>query len=139
MQKAGWSRIRMTGGVMEDFFCKKFNDNLSLSYVLFNRVEQNVFNSSKRFNLSISELSMLEAINRSPVHGKMVGDIACELMITPSSVTIAVNKNMARDILEGMSDCEKLTLIKCVERMNNFLLNRINKSILNRDGLKNTA
>ena len=48
-------------------------------------------------------------------------------------------KNMARDILEGMSDCEKLTLIKCVERMNNFLLNRINKSILNRDGLKNTA
>lgn len=170
--------MEMTGGVMEDFFCKKFNDNLSLSYILFNRVEQNVFNSSKRFNLSISELSMLEAINRSPIHGKMVGDIACELMIKPSSVTIAVNrlekkgyvfrkrsesdgrqvyvnltekgrhadriykrfrKNMARDILEGMSDCEKLTLIECVERMNNFLLSRINKSILNRDGLKNTA
>ena len=148
---------------MEDFFCKKFNDSLSLSYVLFNRVEQNVFNSSKRFNLSISELSMLEVINKSPVHGKMIGDIAGELMITPSSVTIAVNrlerkgyvfrkksetdgrqvfvnltekgrhadriykrfrKNMARDILKGMSDCEKLMLIECVDRMNDFLLSR---------------
>ena len=163
---------------MEDFFCRKFNDSLSLSYVLFNRVEQNVFNSSKRFNLSISELSMLEVINKSPIHGKMIGDIAGELMITPSSVTIAVNrlerkgyvfrkksetdgrqvfvnltekgrhadriykrfrKNMARDILKGMSDCEKLMLIECVDRMNDFLLSRINKSILNRDGLKNTA
>ena len=163
---------------MEDFFCKKFNDNLSLSYVLFNRVEQNVFNSSKRFNLSISELSMLEVINKSPIHGKMIGDIAGELMITPSSVTIAVNrlerkgyvfrkksetdgrqvfvnltekgrhadriykrfrKNMARDILKGMSDCEKLMLIECVDIMNDYLLSKINKSILNRDGLKNTA
>ena len=108
----------------------------------------------------------------------MIGDIAGELMITPSSVTIAVNrlerkgyvfrkksetdgrqvfvnltekgrhadriykrfrKNMARDILKGMSDCEKLMLIECVDRMNDFLLSRINKSILNRDGLKNTA
>ena len=46
---------------------------------------------------------------------------------------------MARDILKGMSDCEKLMLIECVDRMNDFLLSRINKSILNRDGLKNTA
>lgn len=77
---------------MEDFFCKKFNDTLSVSYILMNRFEQNVFNSSKRFNLSVSELTMLEIINKSPVTGKMVGDIANELMITPSSVTIAVNR-----------------------------------------------
>ena len=77
---------------MEDFFIKKFNDTLSTSYVLLNRYEQNMFNSSKRFNLSVSELSLLEVINRSPVIGKMVGDIASELMITPSSVTIAVNR-----------------------------------------------
>lgn len=163
---------------MEDFFCKKFNDTLSTSYVLINRIEQNMFNSSKRFNLSVSELSMLEVINKNPITGKMIGDIANELMIKPSSVTIAVNrlekkgyvarhksetdgrqvyvnltekgrhadrihkrfrKNMARDILCDMSDSEKCTLIKCMERMNDFLLNKINRSTLNRDGLKNSA
>lgn len=121
---------------------------------------------------------MLEVINKSPVTGKMIGDIANELMIKPSSVTIAVNrlekkgyvarhksetdgrqvyvnltekgrhadrihkrfrKNMARDILFDMNDNEKCTLIKCMERMNGFLLNKINRSTLNRDGLKNSA
>ncbi|MEE0930309.1 MAG: MarR family transcriptional regulator [Acutalibacteraceae bacterium] len=163
---------------MEDFLLRKFNDTLSTSYILMNRVEQNVFNSSKRFNLSVSELSMLEVINKNPVTGKMVGDIASELMITPSSVTIAVNrlekkgyvarhrsetdgrqvyvnltekgrhadriykrfrKNMAKDIFCGMEDEEKCTLIKCIERMNNFLLNKINRSILNRESFKNSA
>ncbi len=163
---------------MEDFFCKKFNDALSNSYILINRIEQNMFNSSKRFNLSVSELSMLEVINKSPVTGKVVGDIANELMITPSSVTIAVNrlekkgyvarhksktdgrqvyvnltekgrhadrihkrfrKNMARDILCDMNENEKCTLVKCMERMNNFLLNKINRSLVNKDGLKKSA
>ena len=162
---------------MEDFFNKKFNDTLSTSYVLLNRFEQNMFNSSKRFNLSVSELSMLEVINKSPVTGKMVGDIATELMITPSSVTIAVNrlekkgyvarhksetdgrqvyvnltergrhadrihkrfrKNMAKDILCDMKESEKCTLIKCMERMNKFLTNKIN-SANNKEALKKSA
>ena len=163
---------------MEDFYCKKFNDALSDSYILINRIEQNMFNSSRRFNLSVSELNMLEVINKSPVTGKMVGDIAAELMITPSSVTIAVNrlekkgyvarhkiktdgrqvyvnltekgrhadrihkrfrKNMAQDILRDMNENEKCTLVGCVERMNSFLLSKINRSPFNRAGLKNSA
>ncbi|MEE0265004.1 MAG: MarR family transcriptional regulator [Acutalibacteraceae bacterium] len=162
---------------MEDFFIKKFNDTLSASYVLLNRFEQNMFNSSKRFNLSVSELSMLEVINKSPVTGKMVGDIATELMITPSSVTIAVNRlekkgyvarhksetdgrqvyvnltergrhadrihkrfrrNMAKDIFCGMKESEKCTLIKCMERMNKFLTNKINGAT-NKETIKKSA
>lgn len=61
-----------------------------------------MFNSSKRFNLSVSELSMLEVINKSPVTGKVVGDIANELMITPSSVTIAVNRLEKKDMLPAI-------------------------------------
>lgn len=163
---------------MEDFFCRKFNDTLSVSYVLINRFEQNIFNSSKRFNLSVSELSMLEVINKNPVTGKMVGDIASELMITPSSVTTAVNrlekkgyverkrseidgrqvyvnltekgrhadrihkrfrKNMAYDILSGMNESEKHALIKCMEKMNDFLLKKINRNTSGQSGLRNSA
>lgn len=44
---------------------------------------------------------------------------------------------MARDILCDMNENEKCTLVKCMERMNNFLLNKINRSLVNKDGLKN--
>ena len=155
---------------MEDVFCKKFNDKLSVSYILVSHMEQNVFNSSKRFNLSLSELAMLEVINKNPVDGRMISDIANELMITPSSVTSAVNRlavkgyverhrslkdarmvyvnltekgrhadrihkrfrrNMAMDILKDMNDHEKNMLIYCIERMNNFFLKKIDKSVSN--------
>ncbi|MEE1155714.1 MAG: MarR family transcriptional regulator [Acutalibacteraceae bacterium] len=163
---------------MEDSFIRKFNDTLSTSYVLYNRIEQIMFNSSKRFNLSVSELTMLEVINKSPVTGKMIGDIAHCLMITPSSVTIAVNrlekkgyvarhrsatdgrqvyvnltekgrhadrihkrfrKNMAKDIVRDMTLEEKNILLKCIERMNNFLLRKIAKSSFEKDGLTHSA
>ena len=107
----------------------------------------------------------------------MIGDIATELMITPSSVTIAVNrlekkgyvarhrseidgrqvyvnltergrhadrihkrfrKNMAKDILCDMSETEKRTLVKCMERMNAFLKNKININ-QNRETLNKSA
>ena len=163
---------------MEDFLLRKFNDTLSTSYVLYNRIEQIMFNSSKRFNLSVSELTMLEVINKSPVTGKMIGDIAHSLMITPSSVTIAVNRlekkgyvarhrsttdgrqvyvnltekgrhadrihkrfrrNMAKDIACDMTIEEQSILLRCMERMNNFLLRKIAKSSFEKDGLTHTA
>ncbi|HHZ05338.1 MAG TPA: MarR family transcriptional regulator [Clostridiales bacterium] len=77
---------------MTDNFCERLNDVITDSYSLFNRVEQNMLTKSKRINLSISELHMLEVINKCPIRGKMIGEIASELMITPSSVTIAVNR-----------------------------------------------
>lgn len=77
---------------MEEGFCDRLNFVLEQSYSLFSRVEQNTLMRSKRFNLSISELHLIEVINKNPIRGRLIGDIAGELMITPSSVTIAVNK-----------------------------------------------
>ena len=74
-----------------DFF-NRFNTVLEQSYSLFSRVEANMLNKSKRFNLSISELHLIAVINQNPVQGKLVGEIANDLFITPSSVTSAVNK-----------------------------------------------
>ena len=152
--------------MMEDIFCKKFNDNLSVSYILLSHMEQSVFNSSKRFNVTLGELTMLEVINKNPIEGRMISDIATELMITPSSVTSAVNRltlkgyverhrsktdgrmvyvnltekgrhadrihkrfrrNMAKDVLKDMNEHEKNVLIDCIQRMNNFFLQKINK------------
>ncbi len=73
-------------------FIERFHFVLEQSYSLFSRVEQNMLTRSKRFNLSITELHLIEVINRDPIRGRVMGDIANELMITPSSVTIAVNK-----------------------------------------------
>lgn len=72
-------------------FCETLYDSISQSYSLFNRVEQNIL-TNKRFNLSVSELHLLEAINKNPLRGRMIGDLANDLMVTPSSVTIAVNR-----------------------------------------------
>ena len=158
---------------MEDSFIKQFNDTLSTSYVLYNRIEQIMFNSSKRFNLSVSELTMLEVINKSPVTGKMIGDIAHSLMITPSSVTIAVNRlekkgyvarhrstTDGRQVYVNLTEkgrhadrihCSSMVisreislakfsiLLRCIERMNNFLLRKIAKSSFEKDGLTHTA
>lgn len=77
---------------MSEDFIERFHFVLEQSYSLFSRVEQNMLTRSKRFNLSITELHLIEVINRDPIRGRVMGDIANELMITPSSVTIAVNK-----------------------------------------------
>ncbi|MDP4119882.1 MAG: MarR family transcriptional regulator [Bacillota bacterium] len=55
-------------------------------------MEKNMLSRSKKMNLSISEINMLEVINRKPIEGRLIGEIASELYITPSSVTIAINK-----------------------------------------------
>lgn len=77
---------------MNDSFCRRLSEGITQSYTLFNKVEQSMLTKSKKFNLSISELHLIEVINKNPIRGKMISDIASELMITPSSVTIAVNK-----------------------------------------------
>ncbi len=92
---------------IEDDFYNKFTQVLENSYTLFSKVEQNMLIKSKRFNLSISEIHMIEAINRNPVEGKLIGELANDLMITPSSVTIAVNKLVKKGYvvkMRGLSD-----------------------------------
>lgn len=77
---------------MEDSFSDRLSDAMEKSYVLFSRVEQSMLTKSKRLNLSICELNFIEAVNKNPLVGKTVGEIASELMITPASVTAMVNK-----------------------------------------------
>lgn len=77
---------------MEDSFPNRLSDAMGKSYVLFSRVEQSMLTKSKRFNLSICELNFIEAINKNPLVGKTIGEIAAELMITPASVTAMANK-----------------------------------------------
>ena len=77
---------------MEDSFSDRLSDAMGKSYVLFSRVEQSMLSKSKRLNLSICELNFIEAINKNPLVGKTIGEIASELMITPASVTAMVNK-----------------------------------------------
>lgn len=72
-------------------FDEQLNFVLSRSYNLISRMEQQQLSKSKRFNLSISELKMLEVIGRYP-DGGMIGEIAHALYITPSTVTISINR-----------------------------------------------
>lgn len=145
-------------------FDEQLNFVLSRSYNLIARMEQSMLSRSKRFNLSISELKMLEVIHRYP-DGAMIGQIANDLYITPSSVTTAVNclenknhvsrrrgrddgrkvfvnltdsgkhavrihkrfhRNFANAISKDITNDEKEVLLKCIERMNDFMADRIN-------------
>ena len=76
---------------MEDSFHTRLSDAMGKSYILFSRVEQSMLAKSKRFNLSICELNFIEAINKNPLVGRTIGEIASELMITPASVTATVS------------------------------------------------
>lgn len=77
---------------MEESFPNRLSEAMGKSYVLFSRVEQTMIAKSKRFNLSICELNFIEEINKNPLVGKTIGEIAAELMITPASVTAMANK-----------------------------------------------
>lgn len=145
-------------------FDEKLNFVLSRSYNLITSMEQSSLSKSKRFNLTISELKMLEVIHRYP-DGGLIGAIANDLYITPSSVTIAINclekkgyvvrkrgkidgrqvfvhltepgyhavrihkrfhRNFATAIAKDITEQEKEVLIKCIERMNTFMAERMN-------------
>ena len=124
--------------VDEDFY-NKFSHVLRNSYTLFSKVEQNMIAKSKRLNLSISEIHMIEVINRNPIEGKLIGEIASDLMITPSSVTIAVNKLVKkgyavkmRGLRDGRQTYVKLTQEgKRVDRIHKRFHKSLAKSITN--------
>ncbi len=97
-------------------FQERFSFLIEQSYSLFSRVEKNMLNHSKRFNLSISEMHLIEVINREPIYGRTVGEIASEMLITPSSVTTAVNKLIkkgyvikAKGVFDGRQTYVQLT------------------------------
>lgn len=147
-------------------FDEQLNFVLAQSYGLVTRMEQQKLYQSKRFNLSISELKLLDAVYRNTEEGAFVGVVAQELYITPSSVTVAVkrleakgfvtrrrsttdarqvlidltddgiraakihrrfHRNLANTIKKDITEEEQQILIKCIERMNEFIVKRIDK------------
>ena len=145
-------------------FDEQLNFVLAQSYGLVTRMEQKRLYRSTSFNLSISELKLLDAVYRNSEEGAFVGVIAQELYITPSSVTIAVNRlekkgfvtrrrstsdarqvlveltdegvraarihrrfhrSLANTIKKDITEEEQQILIKCIERMNEFIGKRI--------------
>lgn len=77
---------------MLDSFYKELNNAIVNSYALLSRLEQATMKKSKRFNLSINEIHLLEVVNKRPTNGMTIGEIALCLSVTPASVTVAVNK-----------------------------------------------
>lgn len=150
---------------LEDFD-EQLNFVLSQSYGLISRIEKHSLSKSKRFKMSLSELNMLESISEGGERGRLIGNIAQDLYITPSTVTIGVNrlekkgyvtrkrgiddgrhvyvhltetgrhavrihkrfhKSFAKSISKDITDEERAMLIKCIDRMNEFIAERIKK------------
>ena len=89
----GWIIMDKNKKIKEiDNFDEQLNFVLSQSYGLISRIEKHSLSKSKRFKLSISELNMLESINGGGENGRLIGNIAQDLYITPSTVTIGVNR-----------------------------------------------
>ena len=126
---------------MEDSFSDRLSDAMGKSYILFSRVEQSMLTKSKRFNLSICELNFIEAVNRNPLVGKTVGEIASELLITPASVTAMVNKlekkgyvTRKKSIEDGRQEFIQLTSSgrhadRIHKRFHRNMANKISKSM----------
>ncbi len=64
------------------------------------KVEGSMLKRAGRHNISISEIHMLEAIGKTDNDRKTISDIAQDLGITLSSVTIAVNKLVKKGFVE---------------------------------------
>lgn len=75
-----------------DSFDEQLNFVLSQSYGLITRIEKHSLSRSKKFKFTLSELKMLEAVSAGGEKGRLIGSIAQDLYITPSTVTIGVNR-----------------------------------------------
>lgn len=73
-------------------FCEQLAEMLEQSYTLISKVEESMVNNAKKFNLSINEVHLLEVLGKGEEGGRTISDIAAQLSITLSSVTVAVNK-----------------------------------------------
>ena len=99
-----------------DAFAEKFNDFLVHIFNGILKSEEAVVRRQRDVDLSISELHLLDAVGRGTPGRNSVSDLAEALGITNSSVTIAVNKLVAKDCLckarsgsDGRAVCITLT------------------------------
>lgn len=76
----------------EDAFSLHMNEVLVETFRAILKVEEQMVQSNENLNLSISEIHLLEAVGKHGGEGRTISELAQELDITLSSVTIAVNK-----------------------------------------------
>lgn len=90
---------------MEEFN-KSLNDLLVDTFNTILKVEEKMIHSMGKYDLSISELHLLETVRKGNKESKTISEIAKRLDITLPSVTIAVNKLVKKGYLEKKK-CEE--------------------------------
>ena len=83
-----------------DMFCTTLNELLVHAFRSVLRIEEQMLQRMGAFNLSISEMHLLEAIGKGASQGRTVSETAKELSLTLPSVTIAVNKLEKKGLLQ---------------------------------------
>ena len=73
-----------------DDFAEKLNDLLVDTFRSILKVEEQMVNNMGSLNLSISEVHLLESVEKCGEAGGTVSELAKDLGITLSSVTVAV-------------------------------------------------
>jgi len=94
-----------------DSFGTALNDLLVNTFHLILKLEEEALRSMSGNKLSINELHMLEAIHRRPEEGRTITDIAQEMVLTPPTVTVAINKLAHKGYVrkhKGTSDGRKV-------------------------------
>ncbi len=87
---------------MRDDFSEKLNREIDEAYRLITEVEEAMLHSSKRLNVSIREVHLLEKVADS---GQMrISELAAAEGITTSSTTTAVNKLARKGFVEKRRD-----------------------------------
>lgn len=77
---------------MRDEFSQQFTQLLVCAFRNLLKIEEQSVQSGGRFNLSISEMHLLDSVSAGGPEGRTVSDIAADLKVTLPSVTAAVKK-----------------------------------------------
>ncbi len=77
-------------------FSEELNRMLVDTFRSILKVEEQLIKSTNNFNLSINELHLIEAVGKNTEKGRTISDIAEDMEITLPSVTVAINKLLAK-------------------------------------------
>lgn len=83
-----------------DSFSEQLNALLVDTFWSILKVEEKTLKASGRKDLSISEMHLIEAADKSSGRGKTISNIADDMGITLPSVTVAINKLVKKGYVE---------------------------------------
>lgn len=83
-----------------DAFSRELNELLNEAFWSVLKLEEETAKMAANGDLSISELHLLEASAKDKERGRRIGELAADLKITLSSVTVAVNKLVKKGYVE---------------------------------------